>query len=204
MDKFLPGEWNSKYAVMDALKQDISKFDELERFSLLLSENTNTEVIDICSKLKTSRIERDKIISIHNRFGSIPGDSKSSLRSYRAVMKDFSEKHLQLEIIIKNVNIALTKKYEKYSIGDIEHLLNSLKKLEPQKTKDEPLAKGDWIMQQTGLTKGVRLGRLKSWLHTIQIERDLISLSDIERVLSTLSWESSDLNQWPELKFPNL
>ena len=203
LDKFLLGEWNSKYAVIDALKQNLSEFDEMERFSLLLSENTNQEVIEICSKLKISRLERDKIISIHNRFGCIPNHSKPSLRIYRAVLDDFSEKHLHLEMIIKNSNISLSKKFANvFQLKDIEDLLYSLKKLELQKTQIQPLANGDWIMQQTGLSKGIRLGRLKSWLHTIQIERDFTKLSDIERTLSTLSWESSDFEQWPELKFP--
>jgi len=43
---------------------------------------------------------------------------------------------------------------------------------------------------------------LKSWLHTIQIERDLYDISQIEKVLSTLSWNNSDFKNWPELKFP--
>ena len=89
-----------------------------------------------------------------------------------------------------------------YSIEDLENTLHVLRKLEELKTDLDPLADGNWIMNQTGLAKGIRLGRLKSWLHTIQIERDLTDISQIERVLSTLSWESSDFNDWPQLKFP--
>ena len=77
-----------------------------------------------------------------------------------------------------------------------------LERIEKQKTQDEPLADGNWIMIQTGLPKGEKLGRLKSWLHTIQIERDLVNLSQIEKVLSTLSWNNDDFKNWPELKFP--
>jgi tRNA nucleotidyltransferase/poly(A) polymerase len=203
LDRFLIGEWDIKYAVIEALKQNLSEFDEIEKFALLLSENTRKEVIEICSKLKTSRIERDRIISIHDRFGKIPHNSKQSLRLYRAVLKGFSEKHLLLEMILKDANISLAKKQlSEFSKSDIKDLLNSLAKLDAQKTQVEPLANGTWIMQQTGMPKGIRLGRLKSWLHTIQIERDLINLSDIELVLSTLSWENCDFSLWPELKFP--
>ena len=74
--------------------------------------------------------------------------------------------------------------------------------IEKLNTDLEPLADGNWIMNQTGLTKGIRLGRLKSWLYTIQIERDLTSISQIERVLSTLSWKNGDVDNWPQLKFP--
>ena len=84
----------------------------------------------------------------------------------------------------------------------IRDRLEKLRLLDVQKTDGEPIADGNWIMNQTGLSKGIRLGRLKSWLHTIQIERDITDISQIERVLSTLSWENSDFNQWPQLKFP--
>ena len=77
-----------------------------------------------------------------------------------------------------------------------------LRELDKQTTDGEPIADGNWIMNQTGLSKGIRLGRLKSWLHTIQIERDITEISKIERILSTLSWKNSDFNQWPQLKFP--
>jgi hypothetical protein len=89
-----------------------------------------------------------------------------------------------------------------YSIKDLENILQTLRGLEKLNTDLEPLADGNWIMNQTGLTKGIRLGRLKSWLHTIQIERDLTSISQIERVLSTLSWKNGDVDNWPQLKFP--
>jgi hypothetical protein len=84
----------------------------------------------------------------------------------------------------------------------IDEIIDAVKNLEKQKTQSEPLADGKWIMVQTGLQKGEKLGRLKSWLHTIQIERDLYDISQIEKVLSTLSWNNSDFKNWPELKFP--
>jgi hypothetical protein len=106
-------------------------------------------------------------------------------------------------MIILEYNLKIRNgEIQSYSIEDLENTLHVLRKLEELKTDLDPLADGNWIMNQTGLTKGIRLGRLKSWLHTIQIERDLTDISQIERVLSTLSWESSDFNDWPQLKFP--
>jgi hypothetical protein len=116
-------------------------------------------------------------------------------------LNDFAEKHLIFEMIILESGIKMNNKQD-YSIKDLENILQALRGLDKLNTDIEPLADGNWIMNQTGLTKGIRLGRLKSWLHTIQIERDLTSISQIERVLSTLSWKNSDVDNWPQLKFP--
>ena len=204
LDRFLIGEWSNKFLLLEAMKQNLEIFSELEKFSLLLCNCTQKEVQTICSNLKLSRKEREIIQNIHQMFGYIPELSKQSMRKYRFVLKEFAEKHLILEMIIleNKININI-KNYHQYSIADLENTLHILRELESLKTNLEPLADGNWIMNQTGLTKGIRLGRLKSWLHTIQIERDITDISQIERVLSTLSWENSDFNNWPQLKFPS-
>jgi tRNA nucleotidyltransferase (CCA-adding enzyme) len=203
LDRFLIGEWANKFPVLEAMKQNLEIFSGLERFALLLCECTQNEVKTICKNLKLSKKEREIIQTIHRRFGFIPMRSKQSMRKYRFILKDFSEKHLILEIIILENNIKISNESKQiYSIEELEETLQFLRELEQLKTNIEPLADGNWIMNQTGLSKGIRLGRLKSWLFTIQIERDLTDISQIERVLSTLSWQNSDISNWPELKFP--
>ena len=125
------------------------------------------------------------------------------MRKYRFILGEFADKNLLLGKIILLHNIKINnEKIDLFSIEDLEERLVNLRDLDKQKTDGEPIADGNWIMNQTGLSKGIRLGRLKSWLHTIQIERDITEISQIERILSTLSWENSDFNQWPQLKFP--
>ena len=203
LDRFLIGEWSNKFLILDAMKDNLERFDELEKFALLLSICSEKEVQTICSNLKLSRKEREKIQTIHNRFGYIPNQSKQSMRKYRFILGEFAEKNLLLGKIILENNIKISnEKTDFFSIEDLEDRLEMLRTLDKQKTDGEPIADGNWIMNQTGLPKGIRLGRLKSWLHTIQIERDITNISQIERILSTLSWENSDFNQWPQLKFP--
>ena len=203
LDRFLLGEWSNKFLILDAMKDNLERFDELEKFALLLCICSEKEVQTICSNLKLSRRERERIQTIHKRFGYIPNQSKQSMRKYRFILGEFAEKNLVLGKIIleNNINIS-NEKTDFFSIEDLEDRLELLTTLDKQKTDGEPIADGNWIMNQTGLPKGIRLGRLKSWLHTIQIERDLTNISQLERILSTLSWENSDFNQWPQLKFP--
>lgn len=203
LDRFLIGRWDDKFAIFEALDNNLSLFDGLEKFSLILCENTIQEVETICKELKMSKIERNRIISIHNRFGHIPKLNKHSIRRFRFVLQDFAIKHLMLEKIIIDCKISIRGEgLTNHNLINIDEIIDAVKNLEKQKTQSEPLADGKWIMVQTGLQKGEKLGRLKSWLHTIQIERDLHDISQIEKVLSTLSWNNSDFKNWPELKFP--
>ena len=203
LDRFLIGKWDEKFSIFEALKKDLSIFSGLEKFALMLSENTNQEVVFICKELKMSKVERNHVVSIHKRFGHIPELNKQSIRKFRYILQDFTIKHLTFEKIIIDSKISIEGiNKPKYDNIVIEEILESLERIEKQKTQDEPLADGNWIMIQTGLPKGEKLGRLKSWLHTIQIERDLVNLSQIEKVLSTLSWNNDDFKNWPELKFP--
>jgi hypothetical protein len=84
----------------------------------------------------------------------------------------------------------------------LDDLAKKWMELEPQKTEHLCLVDGHWIMNRTGLEKGIRLGRLKQWMHRLQIEHDYTSLSEMETALSRISWQHSDPTKWPQLRFP--
>ena len=52
-------------------------------------------------------------------------------------------------------------------------------------------------MDVTGLEAGVRLGRLKGWLHRRQIEENLSEADEVISMLETLEWETEDPESWP-------
>ena len=64
------------------------------------------------------------------------------------------------------------------------------------------LVDGDWIMQRTGLGGGIKLGRLKEWLHRVQIERGLKSKEEMENLLCTIPWQHGEPEDWPQVKWP--
>ena len=84
----------------------------------------------------------------------------------------------------------------------VESLLDMLQQLPALKAGDEPLINGHWLMQRTNLKKGIALGKLKSWLHRLQVERDLENTDDIEEVLCSLHWNEENYQDWPSLQFP--
>ena len=66
----------------------------------------------------------------------------------------------------------------------------------------ECIVDGEWIMSRTGLEPGIRLGRLKQWLHKIQIERNYTKSSQLETALCTIPWKFGDVNNWPQPEWP--
>ena len=82
-------------------------------------------------------------------------------------------------------------------------LLEALETLTPLKRGHDSLIDGHWLMERTGLGKGRALGRLKAWLHRLQIERDLETSADIETALCSLHWTEENHMDWPQLQFPD-
>lgn len=137
---------------------------------------------------------------IHRRFGRVPGHTKADLRVFRAVMQERSASHLNLEIVLRESGLN-TGKMDDASTQYLETTLEELTHLAPLRAGNEPLVDGHWIMQRTGLAKGIALGRLKSWLHRLQIERDLGTEEEVEDVLCSLIWNQDDHANWPKVEF---
>ena len=72
-------------------------------------------------------------------------------------------------------------------------------KLAPLSVRNQ-IVDGNWIMANTKIKQGRKLGRLKEWLYRIQIENDLATIAEIELVLVKLHWEKSDFESWPRMK----
>ena len=84
-------------------------------------------------------------------------------------------------------------------VGEFRSALSSLEALGPG---NEPLVDGNMLMDATGLEPGPRMGRLKGWLHRVQVERDLSSGDEVLSLLGELDWNDSDHEEWPALSWP--
>ena len=96
----------------------------------------------------------------------------------------------------------ITKSVSDDDVIQFVSIREELLELPPLSAGHHSLVNGNWLMQRTGLAKGPRLGKLKSWLHTIQIERDLSNLGEIEAVLCTLPWKQENYSMWPSPVWP--
>jgi hypothetical protein len=64
------------------------------------------------------------------------------------------------------------------------------------------LVDGRILAEETLLEPGVRLGRLKDFLHRMQIERGLSNSSEILGLISEIDWENGDPLSWPKMVWP--
>ena len=83
-----------------------------------------------------------------------------------------------------------------------EEFLEASSKLEPLNAGNKPLIDGEKLMRVTGLQPGIRLGRLKGWLHRRQIEENLSDADEVLSLLKTIDWESEEPGSWPSLAWP--
>ena len=88
-----------------------------------------------------------------------------------------------------------------YSEEQVQRRMNRYKQLKID-VNVVPLASGEYIMQQTNIPQGPKLGALKSWLFYEQVSRNLKTIEEIDTLLCTLSWHSDDTSRWPKLQFP--
>ena len=64
------------------------------------------------------------------------------------------------------------------------------------------LVDGRVLGEETRLEPGVRLGRLKDFLHRMQIERGLSNSSAVLGLISEIDWENEDPSSWPKMTWP--
>lgn len=203
LDSFLPGKWASRHVLLSALQhQEVERFDGLTRFALLLCETQSIEVESVLSQLKLSNKQRNKILETHTRFGTLPLASTSRLRVFRAVLEHNAVVHLKLELVLRSHGLSPANGTSNEGVEEVHTLLEQLEQLPQLRSGHAPIVDGHWIMQRTGLGKGRALGKLKDWLHRLQIERDLASAEELEEVLCSLHWVEENHLDWPSLKFP--
>lgn len=168
---------------LDSFEQIGLMNQDLEaRLALLLQDQGHTEIETILKNLKAPSKVIQRVKHLHFLVHNTPKETE--LRLYRAVIGKEVVTHAEL-MHCTSKDSALIEKSMIYPT-DIECLVD-----------------GEWIMKRSGLTAGIKLGRLKEWLHRIQIERGLSTKDDIENVLCTIPWQHGDPKEWPRVKWPN-
>jgi len=131
-----------------------------------------------------------KRVSELRRFmGNLPNKNDvTQLRLYRAVLGEGLDTQLACEF-------ALDTK-------GVENVRTALDQLPENKANDVALADGHWILDNTGLPPGIRLGRLKEYLHRLQVEHDVSSKDELQMMLNDIDWQDSEPSDWPQLRWP--
>lgn len=142
----------------------------------------------IASLLRLSRKESSELSSLHECRKIDLDPSVESVRRFSATMSD-TQKSQILD-------------YMRGLGTDTEDFESELEQNSDLKAGSGPLVDGSRISEITGLEGGKRLGRLKDWLHRIQVERDLSSEEEVVELLAEFDWRNSDFEEWQVLSWP--
>ena len=142
----------------------------------------------IASLLRLSRKESSELSSLHECRKIDLDPSVESVRRFSATMSD-TQKSQILD-------------YMRGLGADTEDFESELEQNSDLKAGSAPLVGGSRISEITGLEGGKRLGRLKDWLHRIQVERDLSSEEEVVELLAEFDWRNSDFEEWQGLSWP--
>ena len=156
--------------------------EDLEaRFALISSKISQNDLTIILERLKVSKSTFNRTKFLHYLLKKSP--NQSELRLYRYALGAEVLTHSSM-LAALDENTDLINKSLNYP-SEINCLVN-----------------GEWIMQRTGLSPGIKLGRLKDWLFRIQIERGYESLDQMETALCTIPWQNGDPKSWPRPNWP--
>jgi len=169
--------------------------DVLDRLVVLFRDAPLETCEEVCRTLKLSNKEKKTLSFRHSCLGHVPELLDSSLRIHQFVLGDWALQHLKIETLFAPLN------QNRYSKDEIERRISRNRTLMRNKSS-KPLATGEWIMAQTNMHQGPKLGALKNWLHREQIARNLTDLEQIGTLLCTLSWHEEEFAHWPKLQFP--
>ncbi len=179
------------------VQSEKSLFDESVspefRLALLYFNRTLESLDHACDLLLLSKIQRKNAHICHKMLGKTPPpEDRGLLRVWRYLLG----KNFETQVL---VDYALSKYLDKEQ--ELVLLISELSELPALRAGRLPLVNGVWLMEKTGISKGKKLGRLKEWLHKLQIERDLVDLEQILDILVTINWKHGDYNQWPRLEW---
>ncbi|MCH1616301.1 MAG: CCA tRNA nucleotidyltransferase [Candidatus Poseidonia sp.] len=172
-----------------------------QRLAFLMCEHETKDAVAQLQALRTSKELQRTTAMFHEQLGFLPEARKASLRVFNHVMGTTAEHHLTAHETMAgyNINLHTGLQTSKESVHEVRRLWEQIERT----NETQPcLVDGHWIMARTGAVEGMRLGRLKQWLHRIQIEEGLTTLSEMEAALTKLSYEHGDVEAWPRPVFP--
>ena len=172
-----------------------------QRLALLMCEHETKNAVSQLNALRTSRELQRSTASFHEQLGYLPEPRKGALRVFNHVLGSAAKHHLDVHRAMTEHSINLHTGL-RTSLDEVEELTMLWKEIEPPTEPQACLVDGHWLMARTGTVQGMRLGRLKQWLHRIQIEENLKTLADMEAALSRLPYEHGEVDSWPRPAFP--
>jgi len=189
-------------AVLRAIDEEpLSNLTPAQCFAMLMFELPTKTLIQQTVTLRTSKEFQRHAASFHEHLQHLPSTDSPSLRVFDHVLGPEAGAHLLVRTVMETA-LAERRNSAPSKQLSAQRVLDAWSELASRQSPEECLVDGHWLMQRTGITQGIRLGRLKQWLHRLQIEQDLTTIQQMESVLSRLAFEHGEHESWPRLTFP--
>ena len=187
------------FTVLD--DSDLNHLSLTQRLALLMLEYPTKEAMKQMEALRTSKVLQRTTATFHEQLGHLPTPLKPELRVFNHILGNEAKAHLSIlrSCCNHSINLHTGLTLQAKTVNEVIERWTALNgSLAPV----SPLVDGHWIMARTGAVEGKRLGRLKGWLHRIQIEEEITELSGMEAALSRLPFEHGSPEDWPSVSFP--
>ena len=187
------------FTVLD--DSDLNHLSLTQRLALLMLEYPTKEAMKQMEALRTSKALQRTTATFHEQLGHLPTPLKPELRVFNHILGNEAKAHLSIlrSCCNHSINLHTGLTLQAKTVNEVIERWTALNgSLAPV----SPLVDGHWIMARTGAVEGKRLGRLKDWLHRIQIEEEITELSGMEAALSRLPFEHGSPEDWPSVSFP--
>ena len=165
--------------------------DHLVNLALMCSSevSSGTELAEtLTESLKLSRKEALVLSFLHGHRDLELDHSTSSVRRFMATLSDSNRKRILDYLTGLGVETL--------------QFLHTCQRTDELRAGNSPLIDGNLLSSLTGLEPGRKLGRLKDWLHRIQVVEDIDNRESLISLLDELDWEESDYEVWPILTWP--
>jgi len=170
---------------------------------VVFSGNKLVNLALICSYEKVAASELSTILSNRLRLSNKEVGTVSFLHSLRDIKIDHSVESTRRFCAVNDAISRIEILEYLSGIGkDISRFQESLGSISSAGHGNSCLVDGNYLSDITGLKPGKRLGRLKDWLHTIQIERGITNPEEVISSLEEIEWKESDYEKWPVLSWP--
>ena len=166
--------------------------DQMVNLALMCSSETShgSKLSEELSEyLRLSRKEASTLVLLHGLRDLELDASIESVRRFKASHPDRSTRRMILDYL-SGTGVET---------GQFEACYQSTEEL---RAGNSPLIDGNLLSSLTGIEPGRKLGRLKDWLHRIQVEGDIENRASVISMLDEIHWEDSEFEDWPVLSWP--
>ena len=166
--------------------------DQMVNLALMCSSETShgSKLSEELSEyLRLSRKEASTLVLLHGLRDLELDASIESVRRFMASHPDRSTRRMILDYL-SGTGVET---------GQFEACYQSTEEL---RAGNSPLIDGSLLSSLTGIEPGRKLGRLKDWLHRIQVEGDIENRESAISMLDEIHWEDSEFEDWPVLSWP--